>query len=190
MLTNEQLLELLTDIEADNVERTVSVDNSDKFCQAICAFANDLPNRRQPGYLFIGVRDNGVLSGLTVTDELLKNLGGIRSDGNVLPQPYMTVNRFSLSGGEVAVVEVFPSDLPPVRYKGRVYIRIGPRRGIANEQEERVLTERRVALARSFDARPCTEATLDEIALGQFDAYRREAVDPETIAANHRSVEQ
>jgi ATP-dependent DNA helicase RecG len=190
MLTNEQLLELLTDLEADNVERTVSVDNSDKFCQAICAFANDLPNRRQPGYLFIGVRDNGVLSGLTVTDELLKNLGGIRSDGNVLPQPYMTVNRFSLSGGEVAVVEVFPSDLPPVRYKGRVYIRIGPRRGIANEQEERVLTERRVALARSFDARPCTEATLDEIALGQFDAYRREAVDPETIAANHRSVEQ
>ena len=189
MITEDQLKEIMSDLEADYIERTVSVDNTDKFGQAICAFANDLPNHRRPGYLLIGVRDNGALSGLTVTDELLKNLGGIRSDGNVLPQPYMNVGKCSLSDGDVAVVEVYPSDLPPVRYKGRVHIRVGPRKGIANEQEERVLTERRVALARSFDAHPCSEATLDEIALGQFDAYRREAVDPETISANHRSVE-
>jgi len=189
MLTEDQLKVLLTDMEADNVERTISESNTDKFSQAICAFANDLPNHRKPGYLFIGVRDNGKLSGLTVTDELLQNLGGIRSDGNVLPQPYMNISGFSLDGGDVAVVEVHPSDLPPVRYKGRVYIRVGPRKGIASEQEERVLTERRVAHARSFDARPCTEATINDIALGQFDAYRREAVDPETIAANNRNIE-
>ncbi|MBI5559201.1 MAG: putative DNA binding domain-containing protein [Deltaproteobacteria bacterium] len=189
MINKDELKALLTDLEADDIERTVSVDHTDKFGQAICAFANDLPNHRRPGYLLIGVKDNGALSGLRVTDELLKNLGGIRSDGNVLPQPYMNVGKFSFSDGEVAVVEVHPSDLPPVRYKGRVYIRVGPRKGFASEQEERVLSERRVALARSFDARPCSEATLDEIALGQFDAYRREAVDPETISANNRSVE-
>ncbi len=189
MLSEDQLRTMLSDLEADNIERTISVDNSDIFGQAICAFANDLPNNRRSGYLLIGVKDNGSLSGLTVTDELLKNLGGIRSQGNVLPQPYMTVSRFALSDGDVAVVEVHPSDLPPVRYKGRVYIRVGPRKGIANEQEERVLAERRVALARSFDARPCSEATIDDIALGQFDAYRREAIDPETIAANNRTVE-
>lgn len=190
MITEKHLIDLLMDLESDNVERTISVNNTDKFGQAICAFANDLPNRRQPGYLLVGVQNDGTLSGLTVTDELLKNLGAIRSDGNVLPQPYMTVEKYSFSEGDVAVVEVFPSDLPPVRYKGLVYIRIGPRRGIANEQEERVLSERRVALARSFDARPCLEAILDDIALGQFDAYRREAIDPETILENHRSVEQ
>lgn len=190
MLTEDQLKRLLSDLESDLVERTASVNNADKFGQAICAFANDLPNHRQPGYLLIGVKDDGGLSGLAVTDELLKNLGGIRSDGNVLPQPLMNVVKFSLDGGDVAVVEVHPSDLPPVRYKGRVHIRVGPRKALANEQEERVLSERRVALARSFDARPCPEATLDELALGQFDAYRREVVDPETIAANHRPVEQ
>ena len=190
MLSEFELKELLSDLEADHIERTASTNNTDKFCQAICAFANDLPNHRRPGYLLIGVNDNGRLSGLTVTDELLKNLGGIRADGNVLPQPLMHVAKFSLDGGDVAVVEVYPSDLPPVRYKGRVHIRVGPRKAIANEQEERVLTERRVALARSFDARQCHGATLDELALGQFDAYRREAVDPETIAANHRPVEQ
>ncbi|WP_300339450.1 RNA-binding domain-containing protein [Accumulibacter sp.] len=189
MLTEERLLEVVSDLEADYIERTESISNTDKFGQAICAFANDFPNHCHPGYLLIGVKDNGHLSGLEVTDQLLKNLGGIRSDGNVLPQPAINVAKYCLNGGEVAVVEVFPSDLPPVRYKGRVYIRVGPRKAIANEQEERVLSERRVALARSFDARPCAEAFMDELALGQFDAYRREAIDPETIAANQRSIE-
>ena len=190
MLTENQLKILLLDLESDRIERTESTSNTDKFGQAICAFANDLPNHRQPGYLLVGVKDNGLLSGLVVTDELLKNLGGIRSDGNVLPQPMMNIAKFSLENGEIAVVEVFPSNLPPVRYRGRVHIRVGPRKAIANEQEERVLSERRVAMAHSFDARSCTEATLDEVALGQFDAYRREVIDPETIAANHRSIEQ
>lgn len=190
MLTHEQVVALLSDLESDRIERTESTNNADKFGQALCAFANDLPSHRRPGYLLVGVKDDGVVSGLTVTDELLRNLGGIRSDGNVLPQPAMSVAKFSLPGGDVAVVEVLPSDLPPVRYKGRVYVRVGPRKAVANEQEERILSERRVSLARSFDAMPCTEASLNDLALGQFDAYRREAVDAETITANHRSIEQ
>lgn len=190
MLTIDQLKTMMSDLESDTVERTESTKNTDKFGQAICAFANDLPNHRRPGYLLVGVKDDGSLAGLKVSDELLKDLAGIRSDGNILPQPLMHVGKLSLDGGDVAIVEVHPSDLPPVRYRGRVHIRVGPRKAIANEQEERVLTERRIALARSFDARPCLEASIDELALGQFDTYRREAIDPETIAANHRSIEQ
>lgn len=190
MIRSEDVLALLHNLESDAVEHTVSVDNTDKFSQAVCAFANDLPNRQQPGYLFVGVKDNGELSGLTVTDSLLQRLAALRSDGNILPQPYMTVEKFSFEKGDVAVIEVHPSDLPPVRYKGRVYIHVGPRKGIANEQEERVLSERRTALARSFDVRACSGARSDDIALGQFDAYRREALDPEIISENHRPLEQ
>jgi ATP-dependent DNA helicase RecG len=190
MINKSKLIALLTNMESDRIERTISTDNTDKFSQAICAFANDLPNHRLPGYLLIGVKDNGEMSGLTVTDALLKNLGGIRSDGNVLPQPVLNVSKFALDTGDVAVVEVFPSDLPPVRYKGRVWVRVGPRKAVANEQEERILTERRIAHARSFDARPCIEGKLNDLALGQFDSYRRQAIDPETILANQRSIEQ
>jgi ATP-dependent DNA helicase RecG len=190
MLNVEQLKTLMADVESDTAERTESTNNTDKFGQAICAFANDLPNHGRPGYLLVGVKDDGALAGIKVTDDLLKNLAGIRSDGNILPQPMMSVAKFSLAGGDVAVVEVHPSDLPPVRYKGRVHIRVGPRKAIANEQEERALTERRVALAKSFDAQPCSESKIEDLALGQFDAYRREAVDAETIAANHRPLEQ
>ena len=190
MLNVEQLKALMADVESDTAERTESTNNTDKFGQAICAFANDLPNHRRPGYLLVGVKDDGALADIKVTDDLLKNLAGIRSDGNILPQPMMSVTKFSLPGGDVAVVEVHPSDLPPVRYRGRVHIRVGPRKAIANEQEERALSERRVALAKSFDAQPCAESKIDDLALGQFDAYRREAVDAETIAANHRPLEQ
>ena len=190
MLNTEQLEKMLLDLESDRFERTESIKNTDKHCEAICAFANDLPNHRLPGYLLIGVKDDGTLSGLNVDDALLKNLGAIRSDCNVLPQPLLQVAKFSLDGGDVAVVKVLPSDLPPVRYKGRVYVRVGPRKAIASEQEERVLSEWRVAHARSFDTRACSEAALADLALGQFDAYRNEVIDAETIASNHRSIEQ
>jgi len=87
------------------------------------------------------------------------------------------------------VVEVQPSDLPPVRYKGRVYIRTGPRKGIANEQEERILSERRGSLARTFDAMPCRQSAMKDLALGQFDAYRRESLASDIIVGNNRPVE-
>lgn len=73
----------------------------------------------------------------------------------------LNVQKHALGGGELAVVEVFPSTAPPVRYKGQVWVRIGPSRRIATEAEERELSERRAASARTFDARPCHEATLD-----------------------------
>ena len=46
----------------------MSSSNSDKFAQAVCAFANDFPAHRRSGYLLIGVKDDGEPSGLTVTD--------------------------------------------------------------------------------------------------------------------------
>lgn len=67
-----------------------------------------------------------------VTDDLLKNVSAIRTDGNIQPQPSMNVQKVSLPEGDVVVAEVYPSQFPPVKYKGRVWIRVGPRKGIAN----------------------------------------------------------
>jgi ATP-dependent DNA helicase RecG len=122
MLMDNELLALLVDIESDRVERTTSVDKTDKHCEAICAFANDFPANRMPGYLMLGVNPDGRLGGLKVTDQLLQNLAAHRSNGSILPQPAMTVQKHSLPEGDVAVAEVHPSDLPPVRYKGQVWI--------------------------------------------------------------------
>ena len=188
MLTQKELLKLLADMESDRVERTVSTNKTDKFSQAVCAFANDLPNHREPGYLLIGVDDKtGKPIGLQVTDELLLNLAALRSDGNIQPLPVLVVSKFSLPEGDVAVVEVKPSNLPPVRYKGQVWIRVGPRKAIANEQEERLLSERRTSRAHTYDALPMIGVGIEELSLPLFSAYRQEVVDAEVIAANHRT---
>jgi ATP-dependent DNA helicase RecG len=155
----------------------------------VCAFANDLPNHQLPGYLVIGVDRHGKPTGLSVTEQLLENLGALRSNGNIQPLPVISVAKFALEGGDVAVVEVLPSDLPPLRYKGQIWVRVGPRKATASEQEERILTEKRISKARSFDASPVTESVRGDLSLSQFQAYRQEVVDEEVIAANHRSVE-
>ena len=191
MLTIDQLKALMADFESDRVERTISTKNTDKFGEAVCAFANDLPNRRQPGCLLIGVDDGGKPCGLKVTDELLLDLGALRSNVNLEPLPAIVVEKYTLPDGDVAVVEVLPSDLPPVRYKGRVWIRVGPSRRGANQQEERILTEKRTALQKTFDARPCQGCSLDDLVLDLFlVSYLPAAVAREVIAENRRSPKE
>ena len=191
MLTTDQLRALIADHESDRVELTVSTKDTDKFGEAVCAFANDFPGHRQPGYLVVGVRDDGNASGLTVTDALLRNLGALDTNVNIEPLPALTVQKHTLPGGEVAVVEVLPSDLPPVRYKGRVWIRVGPARRAANQQEERILTERRTALQRAFDVRPCRGCTIQDLILDLFlVTYLPAAVDRTVIEENERTVEE
>lgn len=194
MISENELLELMADLESDRVERTISTNDTSKFREAICAFSNDFPNHRQPGFLLIGVEDKtGRACGLKADDALLRNLAGLRQDGEILPQPAMTVGRIALSdgSGDVVVVEVHPSDLPPVRYRGRIHLCVGPRRATANESEERMLSERRIATARTFDARPCLEATVEDLAVGLFlNVYLTAAVAEEVVRANQRSVEE
>ena len=95
------------------------------------------------------------------------------------------MSKHSLPDGDLAVVEVLPSDLPPVRYKGKVWIRVGPRHATASEQEERILSERRISNARSFDALPCLESTLADLSEERFYlSYLRRAVAEDVIAEN------
>ncbi len=192
MITRDELLELLADIESDRVECTQSVNDTDKFSKAVAAFANDFPNHKLPGYLVIGVEDKTRQPvGLQVTDELLRNLAGLRSDGNIQPLPAINVAKFNLAGGDVAVVEVFPSNLPPVRYKGQVWIRVGPRSASSSEQDERILTERRVSNASTFDARPCLDSAIEDLSVNLFKQnYLPAAVSEQVVAENHREVKQ
>ncbi len=193
MLDFDQLRDLMKDLESDRVERTRSTQNTDKFCEAICAFSNDFPNHESAGYLLIGVDDEGQPTGLEATDELLRNLGAIRSSGNILPPPAMTVEKCRLPNaqGDVVVITVLPSDMPPVRYKGRVWIRIGPRRGVANETEERILAERRTAAAKTFDCRACRDAGLSDLDERLFlEDFLPAALPQDVVAENQRGLKE
>ncbi|MFI5455805.1 MAG: helix-turn-helix domain-containing protein [Isosphaerales bacterium] len=162
-MNDAELEQLLDDIESDRAERTESTTDGDKFRQAVCAFANDLPDHRTTGVLFVGVNNKGEPTGIKVTDQLLQNLASIRGDGNVLPFPSLDVQKRMLKGQDVAVVLVHPSSATPVRYKGTIWIRTGPRRGIANPDDERRLNEKRRFRDLPPDIRPIESAGLDAL---------------------------
>ena len=191
--SDSELEALLDDLESELAERKESWkgDTPDKACQAVCAFANDLPGHNKPGVLFIGVRDNGTPSGLPVSDDLLQTLADIKTAGNILPPPTISVNKRKLKGTDVAVVTVSPSDAPPVCYKGRIWIRTGPRRAIATAQDERILNEKRRYRDIPFDIQPVPSSTLKDIDRLLFEQeYLPSAFAPDILAANGRSYEQ
>jgi len=189
-VTDGELVRLMEDIESDRVERTESMSDGDKIRQAICAFANDLPGHGEPGLLFVGVNDGGTPTGLTVTDQMLQNLASMRGDGNILPFPSLDVQKRRLRGHDVAVVFVHASDAPPVRFKGTVWIRSGPRRGIANPDDERRLNEKRRFRDLPADIRPITSAGLDVLDELLFRrTYLPSAVPGQVLDENQRTFE-
>ena len=192
MLRPEEHDALARDLESSQVERTASLKPVKSAVEeAICAFANDLPRSGRPGVVLIGVDDGtGAPTALPVTDELLREITDIRSAGNILPPPVLTVYKAQIQGQDVVVVEVTPSLEPPVRLRGRVAGRVGPRKGTATREEERILNERRRAGDQPFDQRAIPGATLAHVNLERLrQEYLPLAIDAETLAQNQRPIE-
>lgn len=189
-MDRDEILSLVGDLESDRVERKESLANADRVCEAICAFANDMPSHRKPGVLVIGVRDDGTPANIPINDSLLLKLANFRDNGQIYPFPSMTVDRLSWKGAEIAIALVEPSATPPVQFKGRTWIRVGPRRAIATPEEEARLSERRRIGAAPFDARPVAGATMDDLLIDHFkNELLPQLAAPDVLAANGRSVE-
>jgi ATP-dependent DNA helicase RecG len=191
--SDDELERMLRELESDVVERKESFKGTAPTAarEAVCAFANDLADRRQPGVLFVGVRDDGLPSGIAVTDELLRELADMKSDGNIVPPPTLLVEKRRVRGVDVAVVTVEPADSPPVRFKGRIHVRWGPRRGTASAQDERILSEKRRHGDRPFDVHALRNATISDLDCHRFESeYLPSAFAGDVLAANERSLEQ
>ena len=192
-LTDEELLKIIEAGESDCIEfkESLSAANPSRIREAICAFANDLPGHKKPGVVFIGIRNDKTIGDLSVTDQLLEQLADMKTDGNIVPPPSMTVQKCRLQGKEIAVVTVQPSNSPPVRYKGMIHVRIGPRRGIATAQDERMLNEKRRHGDCPFDVQPISIAGPSDLNLTQFkNEYLVQAFSEEILIANDRSLNE
>jgi ATP-dependent DNA helicase RecG len=105
--------------------------------------------------------------------------------------PTLLVEKHVLKGAEIAVVTVMPSDMPPVKYDGRIWVRIGPRRAIATEQDERILIERRRYKNLPYDIHPIPGAGISSLSRVVFETeYLPEAFAPDILEANNRTYEE
>lgn len=148
MLSDKDLEDLLRTGESDRCERKRSASDLDRVREAVCAFANDLPDRRQPGVVFVGIEDNGECANIPINDELLSKLGQLRDDGSLTPFPTMEVRSAIILGCSVAVVIVQPSENPPVRTKGRA--------GSASDPDaQSPRRKKREGLLKSVDGETC-----------------------------------
>lgn len=188
---DDELDALLASGESDCVAFAENPGDGQAIRRNICALANDLPGHRRAGVLFIGVRDDGACAQQRIGDELLKKLAGMGDDGSILPKPSLTVRKHRMQGGEAAAMAVQPAPDAPVRYKGRVYVRIGPTVRAAAPADERVLGERRRGGERCFDSRPCREATLDALDMEHVRSrYLPSALAQDVLERSERPLEQ
>jgi len=189
-MDDETLKIYLSDLESDMVERKASDKFKEKICRAICAFANDMPNHGEPGVIFIGANDNGSCSNINVTDDLLKNLSNFRSDGNILPLPSLEIQKRTLDGCEMAIIIVHPALKPPVKYKQRAYVRVGPTTRLATDDEALRLSERCRGRDIPYELQPVTAATIADLNDDLIYEYLSSAIPIEILENNHRSKQE
>ena len=187
--SDSELELLMSDLESDLVERKESAADGRKIRRNICAFANDLPGNGCAGVILVGIRDDGSCASLTIDDRLLKRLADVHGEGDILPLPSMTVQKRVLNGCAVAVVTVEPAPDPPVRYRGRAWIRVGPSVREAGIADERRLGERRRAADLPFDMRAAVGVTIAALDLDfTRDHYLPNAIAREVLDQNERPL--
>lgn len=186
-MSEQELMILMQAPENECVEKTSSLNRLDKFGEAVCAFGNDLMNTSLPGYFLVGVKDDGSRSGYRWSEKDSQTLLEFRTDGRIVPPPSITTKVFPSEEGDVLVAEILPSQSPPVRFLGRVWVRAGARKSQATSEEERRLSEKRSVFSPLFDSMPCFGSQISDLNLDVFKiSYLPRAIDAEVLAANHR----
>ena len=189
-LSDARLAFLIEGGESAEVEfkRSLEKQLPAKIGKSVCAFANDIGGSGNLGVMFIGIDDNGEPAGIDIDDRMLLTLADMSGDGNIVPPPTLLVDKRSYKGGKIVAVTVLPSRSPPVRYKGVIHVRHGPRLDVANAHEETLLNERRRHGDCPFDVLPIPDTGIGDIDRKKFeDEYLPAAVSRETLLANDRS---
>ena len=188
-LDEAELIKLSKEQENEFIEKTRSIDIK-KIAKTICAFSNDLSNRRKVAVMFIGITDDGKYTHHSFTDTMQLQVTNIKHSGSLQPLPVILVQILPIDQYEILAIQVQPSKNPPMRYNNRCWIRIGPSVQLASEQEEKNLLEKRQAGNLPEDMKGVFNATIeDDLNMDFFKTqYLPFAVSNEVFSANNREI--
>ena len=112
------------------------------------------PSRQQAGWRLVCRREHqGAADRCAVTDQLLQNLAPCAATATFCRFPHWTCKNAG-SRGMMSRWFLCIRPMRSVRFKGTIWIRSGPRRGIANPDDERRLNEKRRCRDLPVDIRP------------------------------------
>ena len=189
--TTAELIALFRSEESHLVERKRSAADRRAIRRNICAFSNDLPGLGEPGVILVGVEDDGGCAGLEIDDALLRDLAQFHADGSTQPIPSIRIEKASIDGCEVAVVQVAPSLSPPVQYSKRVWVKVGPTVQEASDEEVQRLHDRRIATEQPRDLRPVRSASIEDLDIAFIrDIYIPAVVPDDVLERNRRTLDQ
>jgi hypothetical protein len=140
-LTDADVRVRLTDLEDNFVERKTEGDSSD-WLKTVIAFANSTPVG-YPAIMFIGVRNNGEVQGLSNPDSTQKSLSTKLQQS--FPVPYYATRVLDADGKKYIAVIVPGSELRP-HFAGQAYIRAGSQTVASSEDQfARLIAQRNSA---------------------------------------------
>jgi ATP-dependent DNA helicase RecG len=194
MLSDNDLCALLQQPESNWLERKRNAKNEkDKIHKTICAFANALADSQRQGVILIGIEDDGSICGVPNTDLERRQVDEIREGGNIQPLPSLVTRSFiHPSGKALMAIIVQPSYLPPVRYEGKIYVRMSASTRAGNLEDEKQLFDRRRKFASlSFDSEGIPSVELSSLDENYFEqTYLPNVIDREVLRQNGRTLEE
>lgn len=143
-LTDTDLLLRLAKTEDNFVERKTENDLKDCLKTAV-AFANTTPIG-YPAILFVGVRDNGQVEGVTNPDNIQKSLSD--KIAQAYPPIYMLTRVLKTKDGKQVLAVIIPGSENRPHFAGKAYIRDGSKSVPSSESQFRVLIAQRNDKAR------------------------------------------
>jgi len=148
--------------EGETIEFKQSFSGRGVF-ETLCAFANT-----RGGDLWIGVRDDGSISGAQVGQESIRDWANrIRQELGITA----SLEPLEIDGKKVVLIHVDESQWKPVRYRGRAYVRSGSTNRLATEEEEtRWVLER---TGQTWDALPEPRARWEHLDSKQIQRFRK-----------------
>jgi ATP-dependent DNA helicase RecG len=137
----------------------------DEYIKWIAGFAN-----ASGGKLFIGINDNGVVSGLTDAQKLLEDIPNkVRDILGIV----VDVNLYDSSAGDYLeiIVEAYPY---PVSYKGQYHYRSGStKQELKGAALDKFLLQKQ---GKRWDAVPVPNVSVKDLSLSAFDFFRAKAI--------------
>lgn len=169
-MTLKETKEVAARGESEQIEFKRTTGTLSAAIETVCAMLNG-----RGGYVLIGVKDDGTVTGQQVADKTLRDVSQELS--KIEPQAVLQPERVDVAEDRAAIVLSVPGERAgPYTYDGRAYVRQGPttRKMQKAEYERRLIAQRDPA--QRWESRPAQDTTPDDLDAAELSRTIDEAV--------------